>query len=66
LRATDERGFGVDIPENRALVSALLDYGADVNARDTSDFTPLRLAVLRKDQLATVRLLLDRGADVKC
>ena len=64
LRATDERGFSVDVPENTALISALLDGGADVNARDTSDFTPLRLAVLRKGELGLVRLLLDKGADV--
>ena len=45
-------------------VRAVLDRGANVNARDTKGRTPLMLAVI-SDTLpaASLRLLLDRGAD---
>jgi len=64
LRATDERGFGVEVPENLEILVALLDAGAEPNGRDTDLFTPLRLAVLRPKWLKTICLLLDRGAEI--
>jgi hypothetical protein len=43
----------------------LLDHGADINARDRDDWTPLRWAVTEKSNIQAVRFLLERGADVK-
>jgi ankyrin repeat protein len=50
---------------NRRLEAAqcLIDLGADINARDIDDWTPLRWAVARENTQA-VRLLLEQGADV--
>jgi ankyrin repeat protein len=50
---------------HRALVSLLLDRGADVNApsRNAQKVAPLHSAVARRDA-EIVRLLLDHGADV--
>lgn len=46
------------------VVKAILDAGADVNARDSRGMTALMLAVATDFQNpATVKLLLDRGAD---
>ncbi len=45
-----------------AVAEALLDHGADVDARDGNGQTPLRRAVNCR-QLAVVRLLVRRGAD---
>lgn len=64
LRATDERGFWVEISENLEILNALLDAGANPNARDTDLLTPLRLAVLRPEWQRTICLLLDRGAEI--
>jgi ankyrin repeat protein len=48
------------------LVRTLIDAGAKVNARDIRDMTPLMLAVSSETQdPAVVRLLLEKGADVK-
>lgn len=44
-------------------VRHLIDSGADVNARDDSDYTPLHFAATR-DSAEVVRLLLDSGAEV--
>lgn len=44
-----------------SLVQLLLDHGADVNARDNINMTPLMYAMSQPD---VFRLLLDRGADV--
>jgi ankyrin repeat protein len=46
------------------LIRALLDAGADVNARDVRGMTPLMLAIAtdRPDK-AVIRMLLDHGAD---
>ena len=47
------------------LIKALLDAGADINARDGRGMTPLMLAVATNNQNpAVIRLLLERGADV--
>jgi len=47
------------------LVKALLDAGADVNARDGRSMTALMFAVAKNHQNpAVIRLLVDRGADV--
>jgi ankyrin repeat protein len=48
------------------LLRTLIDAGAKVNARDIRDMTPLMLAVSSETQdPAVVRLLLEKGADVK-
>ncbi|MCU1272637.1 MAG: Ankyrin [Bryobacterales bacterium] len=48
------------------LLRALIDAGANVNARDIRDMTPLMLAVSSETQNAeVVRLLLEKGADAK-
>lgn len=44
-------------------VAALLDGGADVNARDENSMTALMQAV-KGNHIQTIRLLLDHGADV--
>lgn len=46
-----------------ARVTALLDGGADVNARDENGMTALMQAV-KGNHTDTVRVLLERGADV--
>lgn len=48
------------------LVKALLDAGADVNAKDVRGMTPLMLAVATdRPNPEIIRMLLDKGADVK-
>jgi ankyrin repeat protein len=48
------------------LVGTLIDAGAEVNAKDVRDMTPLMLAVASETQNPdVVRLLLAKGADVK-
>jgi ankyrin repeat protein len=48
------------------LVGTLIDAGAEVNAKDIRDMTPLMLAVSSETQNAeVVKLLLAKGADVK-
>ena len=47
-----------------AIVQALLDAGADVNAKDIRGMTPLLYAVSSEEQnAATIKLLLAKGAD---
>src|SRR5206468_11948879 len=46
------------------VVQALIDHGADINARSNSGATPLLFAVRRGD-MAAVRALVAAGADVK-
>lgn len=48
---------------NRATASALLQMGADVNAKSSDGTTPLVLAIYIKD-MEMVKLLLDAGANV--
>lgn len=45
------------------ILKLLLDKGADLNAADTADWTPLRHAA-RKGRTAVVKMLLDRGANL--
>jgi ankyrin repeat protein len=50
---------------DKARIKALLEKGADVNARDKySDETPLFIAVWKKPNIDIVRILLDKGAEV--
>ena len=68
----------LDVREDRALgtvlhlicdrglhgaMQSLLNYGADVNARDKDQATPLHVATMRGDSTG-VRILLENGADV--
>jgi HEAT repeat protein len=46
------------------MVAAALDKGVDVNTRDENGSTPLILACMNA-QVGVVKLLLERGADVK-
>ncbi|MGH9674985.1 MAG: ankyrin repeat domain-containing protein, partial [Bryobacteraceae bacterium] len=50
---------------SRDVIAALLDAGANINARDARGMTPLMLAVASTEaEIGAVRLLVDRGADV--
>jgi hypothetical protein len=49
--------------ENLEIARALLDHGADINARDEEGVTPLIWALNRKWN-RTAHLLLERGADI--
>lgn len=49
---------------HRALITLLLDSGADINARDRLGSTALHCAAAYGDEQA-VRLLLDRGAEIE-
>lgn len=44
-------------------IERALDQGADINARDMANLTPLMVACDSPANTATVRLLLERGAD---
>jgi ankyrin repeat protein len=63
LRCVDKRGHSIDVRENVPLVTALLDYGADVKGQNTDSFTPLHLEACTGKQ-ETVRQLLDRGGNI--
>lgn len=52
------------LPENLPLVQALLDHHANVNATDANGMTAL-MAACASGQAATVRLLLEHGADIR-
>lgn len=70
---TDGMGFGITSLHTlafapystRAMVRLLLDYGADVNARDRQGWTPLTYA-LKHHKTAIAEVLLSRGATYKC
>ena len=47
-----------------AAVQALLDRGAEVNARNESGYTPLHGAAQQNENPAVLALLLDRGAEI--
>lgn len=47
---------------NRSLVEALLDRGANINLQNGEGHTALMMAIMRRAQTATVSLLLRRGA----
>src|SRR5262249_51215715 len=51
--------------DDDAKIEALLAAGADPNAEADSGFTPLMLAASRDANAASVKVLLDHGADVK-
>ena len=59
---TDANGQGLR-GDNSEVVTLLLDYGANVNARGPKDITPLHWAVAMNHK-EVVKILLDRGADV--
>ncbi|MCY4109411.1 MAG: ankyrin repeat domain-containing protein, partial [Chloroflexi bacterium] len=48
-----------------AAVTALLDRGADIEAKVDNGLTALHLAVREGEDPAVVRLLLDYGADIE-
>jgi ankyrin repeat protein len=65
----DESGFpsliaalSTDRPNRLAVLTLLLDNGADVGQRGVNDWTPLHYAVMQRD-LPAVELLLEYGAD---
>ena len=47
-----------------AAVQAMLDHGAEVNARTQFGETPLHAAARHNDNLVVISQLLDRGAEV--
>lgn len=49
---------------NVPLINYLLDKGADIEARNTGDSTPLHNAVEWERNIDAVKLLLDRGANI--
>jgi ankyrin repeat protein len=55
--------FTAAVEGNPARIDALISRGADVNARDSLDRTPLQVAVYLKRQEA-VRVLAKRGSDI--
>ena len=65
----DQAGFpsliaalSTDRPNRLAVLTLLLDNGADVGQRGINDWTPLHYAVVQRD-LPAVELLLEYGAD---
>jgi hypothetical protein len=63
LLAVQEQSKNEDDYENLPLIKALLDKGADVNAKEEHGMMALLQAVVDRHP-ATIRMLLERGADV--
>ena len=56
--------FAAALNENPAVVQALLDAGANTEAKIQGSYTPLHLAVTKENQ-AVVQALLDSGANTE-
>jgi ankyrin repeat protein len=54
--------LSTDRPDRHAILTLLLEKGADLGQRGVNDWTPLHYAVSRRD-LAAIELLLGYGAD---
>lgn len=50
--------------ENENIVKVLIDAGADVNAMNKDEYTPLRLVPQSDDNVNILKLLIDAGSDV--
>ncbi len=48
----------------REIAEAMIDNGADVNAKFDDGYTPLLLALKKKNKLKMIRMLLNKGADI--
>src|SRR5262249_47396461 len=58
--------LALTVKPHAGLIATMLEHGADINAKDARGMTPLMMAAGAESQdLASVRLLLDRGATVK-
>ena len=51
--------------DNPAVIAALIDRGANPNARGGTGWTPLHLAALSNGNPAVITTLMERGADPK-
>lgn len=59
----DEELFLAVIQGDTGVVKSLLNAGADVNARDEAEMTPLMHAAIQGEQ-GMVRILIAQGADI--
>lgn len=50
---------------NEAIIKLLLENGADIEAKDDYNCTPLLLAVVKKGNTDIIKLLLENGADIE-
>lgn len=57
-------GLTRDIPINRDTIKLFLRYGADINARDNHNRTPLTALLVLKGPEELVKFLIENGADV--
>ncbi len=48
----------------RKTAKDMIDNGADVNAKFDNGYTPLLLAIKKKNKLKMIRMLLNKGADI--
>jgi uncharacterized protein len=63
VRCSDDRGFGLDFFDNPEIVKALVKFGAEINKKDSNEFTPLRWASV-EPKIESAKVLLEKGADV--